>query len=107
MDYRTKRNVLLDESEWVTYPDPSIPAIVSEELWNRANALYKRRREEMKSHSSGLSFHNRYPYSAKIYCEEHGTKRKRDSRRSGSARFTAATEGGLARHLRFAAVTWI
>ena len=73
VDYRTKRNVLLDESEWVTYPDPSIPAIVSEELWDRANALYKRRREEMKSHSSGLSFHNRYPYSTKIYCEEHGT----------------------------------
>ncbi len=73
VDYRTKRNVLLDESEWVTYPDSSIPAIVSEELWNRANALYKRRREEMKSHSSGVSFHNRYPYSAKIYCEEHGT----------------------------------
>ena len=73
VDYRTKRNVLLDESEWVTYPDPSIPAIVSEELWNRANVLYKRRREEMKSHSSGVSFHNRYPYSAKIYCEEHGT----------------------------------
>ena len=73
VDYRTKRNVLLDESEWVTYPDPSIPAIVPEELWNRANALYKRRREEMKSHSSGLSFHNRYPYSTKIYCEEHGT----------------------------------
>ena len=73
VDYRTKRNVLLDESEWVTYPDPSIPAIVSEELWNRANALYKRSREEMKSHSSGVSFHNRYPYSAKIYCEEHGT----------------------------------
>ena len=73
VDYRAKRNILLDESEWVTYPDPSIPAIVPEELWNRANALYKRRREEMKSHSSGLSFHNRYPYSAKIYCEEHGT----------------------------------
>ena len=73
VDYRTKRNVLLDESEWVTYPDPSIPAIVPEELWNRANALYKRRREEMKSHSSGVSFHNRYPYSTKIYCEEHGT----------------------------------
>ena len=73
VDYRTKRNILLDESEWVTYPDSSIPAIVPEELWNRANALYRRRREEMKSHSSGLSFHNRYPYSTKIYCEEHGT----------------------------------
>ena len=73
VDYRTKRTVSLDESEWVTYPDPSIPAIVPEELWNRANALYKRRREEMKSHGSGVSFHNRYPYSGKIYCEEHGT----------------------------------
>ena len=73
VDYRTKRNILLDESEWVTYPNPSIPAIVSEELWNRANALYRKRREEMKSHSSGLSFHNRYPYSTKIYCEEHRT----------------------------------
>lgn len=73
VDYRTKRTVLLDESEWVTYPDPSIPAIVPEELWNRANALYKRRREEMKSHGSGVSFHNRYSYSGKIYCEEHGT----------------------------------
>ena len=73
VDYRTKRTVSLDESEWVTYPDPSIPAIVPEELWNRANALYKRRREEMKSHGSGASFHNRYPYSGKIYCEEHGT----------------------------------
>ena len=73
VDYRTKRNVLLDESEWVTYLDPSIPAIVPEELWTRANALYRRRREEMKSHGSGLSFHNRYPYSTKIYCEEHGT----------------------------------
>ncbi len=73
VDYRTKRNILLDESEWVMYPDPSIPAIVSEELWDRANALYKRRREEMMSHSSGVSFHNRYPYSAKIYCQEHGT----------------------------------
>lgn len=114
VDYRTKRNVLLDESEWVTYPDPSIPAIVSEELWNRANALYRRRREEMKSRSSGLSFHNRYPYSTKIYCEEHGTtfhrqviQTKRDSRRSGSARFTAATEGRPARRPRFTAVTWI
>ena len=25
------------------------------------------------SHSSGVSFQNRYPYSAKIICEEHGT----------------------------------
>lgn len=73
VDYRSKRKIFLDESEWVMYPDPSIPAIVSEELWDRANALYKRRSKQMMSHQSGAEFHNRYPYSGKIICEEHGT----------------------------------
>ena len=73
LDYRTKKKAFLDENEWVMYPDPSIPAIVSEELWDRANTLYKERRKEMVTHSSGASFHNRYPYSCKIICEEHGT----------------------------------
>ena len=73
LDYRTKKKAFLYESEWVMYPDPSIPAIVPEELWNRANALYKKRREEMMEHTSGESFQNRYPYSTKIICEEHGT----------------------------------
>ena len=73
LDYRTKKKAFLDESEWIMYPDPTIPAIVSEELWDRANALYKERRNEMKSHSSGATYHNRYPYSTKIICEEHGT----------------------------------
>lgn len=73
LDYRTKKKVFLDESEWVMYPDPTVPAIVSEELWDRANALYKERRKEMMEHSSGASYGNRYPYSTKIICEEHGT----------------------------------
>ena len=73
VDYRSKRKVFLDESEWVMYPDPSVPAIVSEELWDRANALYKRRSQQMMSHQSGAEFHNHYPYSGKIICEEHGT----------------------------------
>lgn len=73
VDYRSKRKIFLDESEWVMYPDPSIPAIVSEELWDRANALYKRRSRQMMSHQSGAEFHNRYPYSGKIVCEEHGS----------------------------------
>lgn len=73
LDYRTKKKVFLDESEWVMYPDPTIPAIVSEELWDRANALYKERRKEMMEHSSGASYGNRYPYSTKIICQEHGT----------------------------------
>lgn len=73
LDYRTKKKAFLDESEWVMYPDPTIPAIVSEELWDRANAIYRERRNQMKEHASGASYHNRYPYSGKIICEEHGT----------------------------------
>lgn len=53
-------------------PDPSVPAIVSEELWDRANALYKARSKQMQAHASGADFRNRYPYSGKIICEEHG-----------------------------------
>ena len=82
VDYRSKRKIFLDESEWVMYPDPSIPAIVSEELWDRANALYKRRSEQMMSHQSAAEFHNRYPYSGKIICEEHGTSFHRQVLRS-------------------------
>ncbi len=73
VDYRSKRKIFLEEDEWIMYPDPSIPAIVTEELWDRANALYKRRSQQMRQHQSGAAFHNRYPYSGKIICEEHGT----------------------------------
>ena len=84
IDYRTRKKVFLDENEWVMYPDPSIPAIVSEEMWDRANALYKERRKESMSHSSGTSYHNRYPYSTKIICQEHGTTFHRQVLQSAS-----------------------
>ena len=83
VDYRSKRKIFLDESEWVMYPDPSIPAIVSEELWDRANRLFKRRSQQAMSHHSAAEFHNRYPYSGKIVCEEHGTSFHRQAIRSG------------------------
>ena len=83
VDYRSKRKVFLDEDEWIMYPDPSIPAIVSEELWDRANALYKTRSRQMKAHQSGANYHNRYPYSGKILCEAHGTTFHRQVLKSG------------------------
>ena len=82
VDYRSKKKIFLEEDEWIMYPDPSIPAIVSEELWDRANALYKRRRQQMLSHQNAAEFHNRYPYSGKIICEEHGTSFHRQVRKS-------------------------
>ena len=53
--------------------DPFIPAVVSKELWDRVNALYKRRSAQMMSHQSAVEFHNCYSYSGKIICKELGT----------------------------------
>lgn len=83
LDYRSKKKAVLEESEWVTYPDPGIPAIVSEALWDRANALYKSRSEQVAEHQSGAEYHNRYAYSGKIICEEHGVSFHRQLLKSG------------------------
>ncbi len=71
LDYRTKKKAFLDESEWVLHPDPNIPAIVSEELWDKANAIFRERSARAKAHGAGHQ--SRYPYSGKIVCGAHGT----------------------------------
>lgn len=77
LDYRKKKTIFLDESEWVTYPDPNIPAIVSEELWDRANAIFKKRSARTKAY--GVGYQSKYPYSGKIICGKHGTTFHRQS----------------------------
>lgn len=77
LDYRKKKTAFLDESEWVTYPDPNIPAIVSEELWNQANEIFKKRSVRTKAY--GVGYQSRYPYSGKIICGKHGTAFHRQS----------------------------
>ena len=84
MDYRTKRRKTIPKEEQVIYKceDGSIPAIVSEELWDKANELLDTRTESYKNNnywSGGL----KYPFSSKIYCKEHNTnfQRSHGSRR--------------------------
>lgn len=77
LDYRKKKTAFLDESEWVSYPDPNIPAIVSEEVWDKANALFKQRSARSKAY--GVGYQSRYPYSGKIICGKHGTSFHRQS----------------------------
>ena len=77
LDYRKKKTAFLDESEWVTYPDPNIPAIVSEELWNQANEIFKKRSARTKTY--GVGYQSKYPYSGKIICGKHGTTFHRQS----------------------------
>jgi len=81
VDYRTKKSIFLPESEWIMYRDENIPAIVSEELWDKAHALLQTRSNKFKD--SGARTHNRYAYSGKIVCAEHETSFLRALRESG------------------------
>ncbi len=70
-NYREKKKIKLPESEHLLYKDENIPAIVSEEVWERANAILREREMKYRKRCSGIQ--SRFPYSGKIKCEEHGT----------------------------------
>ena len=60
------------QEEWVMYEDhEKVPPIVSSELWDRANKKLKERSAKMIS-SDKTSYQNKYLYSGKIICGEHG-----------------------------------
>jgi len=71
IDYKSKKSVKTDESEWIVYKDENVPAIVSEDIWDKANALLKTRGKALRE--SGAEYHNCYPYSGKLICAEHNT----------------------------------
>ena len=73
LDYRTKQKKRLNESDWIIYKDKiSVPPIVSEELWNRANKKLKMRQDSFTNRAVKKEvFQNRYTYSGKIYCGAH------------------------------------
>ena len=78
LDYRTKRRKKNSLDEQVLYKckDGSIPAIISEELWDQANKILKSRTKGYEGNnywSGGL----KYAFSSKIYCKEHNTNFQR------------------------------
>ena len=78
LDYRTKRRKKNSLEEQVLYKceDGSIPAIISEELWDQANKVLKSRTKSYENNnywSGGL----KYAFSSKIYCKEHNTSFQR------------------------------
>ena len=73
LDYRTKDIKVFDPEDWVLYKDESgqvVPAIVSEELWDKANRILEKRSAK-QSEDGKTSYQNRYPYSGKIICGVH------------------------------------
>ena len=69
VDFRDNKQRRMPEDEWIIHKDDNIPAIVTEEAWDKANATYKQRGKKMKE--QGGSFSARYPLSGKLLCGEH------------------------------------
>ena len=69
VDYRTKQQKFLPKEDWIMYKDESgevVPAIVSEELWNRCERIFTERSEAIKSRER--SFKDKSPLTGKIWC---------------------------------------
>lgn len=69
IDLFTKKQKFLPPEEWVMYKDKTgeiVPAIVSEELWNRANEILRRRSNEVKNRQNKCNHPNLL--TGKLYC---------------------------------------
>lgn len=70
-DYKLHERKYLDQTEWVMYKDEeTVPPIVSEEIWHKANYILKGRSEKQSAEDK-TSYQNKYAYSGKIICTEH------------------------------------
>jgi site-specific DNA recombinase len=70
-DYKLSDRKYLDQTEWVVYKDEdTVPPIVTEEIWQKANSIL-RVRSEKQSSDDKTSYQNKYAYSGKIICSEH------------------------------------
>ncbi len=76
IDYHSKQRVNIDKQDWKLYEDcVSVPQIVSEHIWNKAQEIIKKR--SSKSNNDKQIYQNRYPFSGKILCMEHNTTYRR------------------------------
>jgi site-specific DNA recombinase len=73
VDMFTKKQKFLPPEEWVMFKDETgeiVPAIVSEELWDAANAILRRRSDDVK-HRQGICNHANL-LTGKLYCAHCG-----------------------------------
>ncbi len=71
VDYRTKEQLFLPKEEWVVYKDETgdiVPAIVSEEIWDKCNEIFNERSDAIKSRER--SFKDKSVFTGKIWCKE-------------------------------------
>ncbi len=75
-DYKTHKKRFNPKEEWIIYKDKTgnIPAIVSEELWDKANIILEERSKVWNKNVLNQEFYlkNR-TYTSKLFCSEHNT----------------------------------
>ena len=78
-DYKKKKQIRLPMEEWIIKEsNGEIPAIVSEELWDKANEILKSKKTNyLKNIEETRVFMKKYSYSGIIYCKHHNKKYKR------------------------------
>ena len=93
-DYKTHKKKKLPKEQQIIYKDDKIPAIVSEELWEKANLLHEKRKKLPSRHVLNSDEHiKRYKYSCKLYCKDCGAVfiRNGGSNRSNDPVWTCKT----------------
>ena len=88
VDMFTKKQKFLAPEDWVMFKDETgevVPAIVSEELWEKANAVLRRRSEDVKNRQGVCNHANLL--TGKMYCAECGAAyyRRESKSRTGVA----------------------
>ncbi len=95
VDMFTKKQKFLPPEEWVTFRDETgqiVPAIVSEALWNAANAVLRRRSEDVRNRR-GICNHANL-LTGKLYCaccgQPYYRKESRDARGRRNSRWVCS-----------------
>ncbi len=73
-DYKTHKKRVKPKSEWIIYKDESgrIPAIVTEEIWNKANEVLEKRSKIWNKNVLNKEFYlENKSYTSKLICKEH------------------------------------
>lgn len=84
LDYRSNKRKVFSEDEWIVYEDSdNVPAIVSEELWERANTKLNSR-SKVDENGKKTVYNTKYKYSGKIVCGEHKSSYHRTVFKYGS-----------------------
>jgi len=75
-DYKIHKKKKKPKEEWVVYKDEKgiVPAIVSEELWDKANSIYEERTKHWNSTVLNKEYYNQHKtFTSKLFCMEHNT----------------------------------